>query len=106
MDAHVTADATEQWIRLALRDGVVFDAHAIADRVPDCGYKLRVLEVEAAGRVADGHFIFASSQQRVKLQSSPGASGSGVLRGHFEVPVTPQSPVVVDSFNAAAPLDQ
>lgn len=98
MDAHVTADATEQWIRLALRDGVVFDAHAIASRVPDCGYKLRVLEVEAVGHVADGYFIFASSKQRVKLQSSTVEDGDGVLRGHFEVPITAESPLVLDAF--------
>ena len=68
MDAHVTADATEQWIRLALRDDVAFDLEAIAAKVPDCGYKLRRIEVEAEGRLEEDANLAQQAVVREQLR--------------------------------------
>ena len=98
MDAHVTADATEQWIRLALKDGVPFDPVQIAARVPDCGYKLRRIELEATGRLEGDAFVVDSSKQRFELSSPPETLGHGVLRARFEAPVAQPPELIFDAF--------
>ena len=98
MDAHVTADATEQWIRLALRDDVAFDLEAIAAKVPDCGYKLRRIEVEAAGRLEEDAFVFASSGLRVTLDDAANARGVGRITGSFEAPIDASPLLTVEAF--------
>lgn len=98
LDAHVTADATEQWITLALRRKSVFDPHAIALKVPDCGYKLRRIEFQAVGELAGDRFVIAGSGQVVNLSDAAVAAGQGELRGAFEAPVTESSQLVVESF--------
>lgn len=53
--AHVTADTEEQWIRGALPVGSTFSVANVVDLqklLPDCGYKLRSVELEAVGRLA------------------------------------------------------
>lgn len=101
MDAHVTADATEQWIRLALRDDVPFDPAAIAARVPDCGYQLRRIEVDAIGTVDAGAFVFESSGQRFALVEAPERQGRGRLVGSFEMPIEEHPELTADTFSAA-----
>ena len=98
MDAHVTADATEQWIRLALRDDVAFDLEAIAAKVPDCGYKLRRIEVEAEGRLEEGAFVFASNGLRVTLDDAAIARGTGRVTGSFEAPIDASPLLTVEAF--------
>ena len=98
MDAHVTADATEQWIRLALRDDVAFDLEAIAAKVPDCGYKLRRLEVEAEGRLEEDAFVFASSGLRVTLDDMATARGVGQITGSFEATIDASPLLTVKAF--------
>ena len=98
LDAHVTADADEQWVGVALRRGAVFDLQAIASRVPDCGYKLRRIEVEADGQLTGDWFVFEGSDQRVPVAATDGLGGHGRIRGHFEAPIGPTPQLVVDSF--------
>ena len=100
MDAHVTADATEQWIQVALRRGVAFDPHAIALMVPDCGYKLRRIEVEATGRLSERRFLFESNGQSVDLTNPAANRGHGHIRGHFEAPSAPTPMLALDAFVA------
>ncbi len=100
MDAHVTADATEQWIRLALRDDVAFDLDAIAAKVPDCGYKLRRIEVEAEGRLHENAFVFASNGLRVTLDEAAAARGVGRVIGSFEAPIGDPPQLQVEAFEA------
>jgi len=101
LDAHVTADATEQWIRLALRDDVPFDPVAIAVRVPDCGYKLRRLEVDAVGRIEPGAFVFESSGQRFELAEPSPHRGHGRLTGSFEMPIAATPKLTLRTFEPA-----
>lgn len=103
MDAHVTADATEQWIQLALRDDVAFDLDAIAAKVPDCGYKLRRVEVEAAGRLEEDAFVFASNGLRVPLRAPSAAQGEGRVVGRFEAPVDDTAQLTVTAFTPQPP---
>ena len=100
MDAHVTADATEQWIRLALRDEVSFDLAAIAAKVPDCGYKLRRIEVEARGRLEQRAFVFASNGLRVALDAAAAVRGEGRVTGSFEAPIGAAPQLTVEAFEA------
>lgn len=100
MDAHVTADATEQWVRLALRDDVAFDLEAIAAKVPDCGYKLRRIEVDAAGRLEEDAFVFASNGLRVTLDEAAAARGVGRVTGSFEAPIGDPPQLTVEAFEA------
>jgi hypothetical protein len=100
LDAHVTADASEQWIKVALRRGVVFDSHEIALKVPDCGYKLRRIEAKAAGLLGERRFVIDGSGQGVDLSDVAAASGQGQLRGHFEAPTMVSPKLVVVSFAA------
>ncbi len=102
MDAHVTADATEQWIQLALRDDVAFDLTAIAARVPDCGYKLRRIEVVADGRMEQDGFVFASNGQRVGLARPSSITAAGHVRGSFEAPIGEVPQLTVELFQSAA----
>jgi hypothetical protein len=102
LDAHVTADATEQWIRLALRDDVAFDLAAIAAKVPDCGYKLRRIEVIAEGRMQADGFVFASNGQRVALAHPSSVTAAGHVRGSFEAPIGGHPELTVELFQAAA----
>ena len=100
MDAHVTADATEQWIRLSLRDDVAFDLAAIAAKVPDCGYKLRRVEVEAAGSLEEHAFVFASNGLRVTLDEAAAVRGVGRVTGSFEAPIGDPPQFTVEAFEA------
>ena len=101
MDAHVTADATEQWIRLALRDEVDFELAAIAAKVPDCGYKLRRIEVEADGRLDQDGFTFDSNGQRVALERPSSVVGPGHIRGSFVAPIAATPRLSVEIFQPA-----
>ena len=98
LDAHVTADASEQWIKIALRREVVFNPHTIALRVPDCGYKLRRIEVAAVGQLVERRFVIDGSGQSIELGEVAGVRGRGELRGHFESPIMVSPMLVVDSF--------
>lgn len=103
LDAHVTADASEQWIKVALRREVVFDLHALALKVPDCGYKLRRIELQAVGELIEGRFVVAGSGQAIDLLGVAVASGQGELRGSFEAPITESPKLVVESFATRGP---
>jgi hypothetical protein len=100
LDAHVTADATEQWIRLSLRDDVAFDLAAIAAKVPDCGYQLRRIEVEAEGRLEEAAFVFASNGLRVTLDEAAAVRGVGRVTGSFEAPIGDPPQFTVEAFEA------
>lgn len=102
MDAHVTADATEQWIRLSLRDDVAFDLTAIAAKVPDCGYKLRRIEVDAAGSLEEHAFVFASNGLRVQLAAPAAERGAGRVTGSFEAPIADAPQLTIEAFEAGA----
>ena len=81
-----------------MRRKSVFDPHAIALKVPDCGYKLRRIEFQAVGELAGARFVVAGSGQVVNLSDAAVAAGQGELRGAFEAPVTESSQLVVESF--------
>lgn len=81
-----------------MRRKSVFDPHAIALKVPDCGYKLRRIEFQAVGELAGDRFVIAGSGQVVNLSDAAVAAGQGELRGAFEAPVTESSQLVVESF--------
>ena len=98
MGAHVTADATEQWIQLDLRHDVVFDLHVIGSMVPDCGYQLRRIEVEAIGKLTAQHFIFESNGLSFDLKMPVGSQGHGYVTGRFEAPIDKNPAFEVDAF--------
>ena len=53
--AHVTADTEEQWVKGVLPVGAKFNVANVVDLqklLPDCGYQLRSVELEATGRLA------------------------------------------------------
>lgn len=52
--AHVTADTEAQWVKGVLPVGAEFVVENVVDLeklLPDCGYKLRSVEIEARGRM-------------------------------------------------------
>ena len=51
----MTADTEEQWVKGVLPVGAKFNVGNVVDLeklLPDCGYKLRSVELEAPGRLA------------------------------------------------------
>ena len=68
--------------------------------VPDCGYKLRRMEVEATGQLTAQHFIFESNGQSFDLAMSVDRQGHGHVTGHFEAPITKNPSLEVDAFVA------
>jgi len=83
-----------------MRNGITFDLYAIAQMVPDCGYKLRRIEVEAVGKLEDRRFIFDSNGQTAGLDEPSTMRGHGLLHGRFEAPVEESPRLQVDSFKA------
>ena len=71
--------------------------------VPDCGYKLRRIEVEAIGQLDQRRFIFDSNGQVVDLKAPAATRGHGNLVGHFEAPSTPRPARTGSSFEADDP---
>jgi hypothetical protein len=71
--------------------------------VPDCGYKLRRIEVEAIGQLDQRRFIFDSNRQVVNLEAPATKRGHGKLIGHFEAPITPRPTLTIISFEAGDP---
>jgi len=104
LDAHVTADITEQWVKVALPRGKSFDPYGIAQMVPDCGYQLRRIELQADGELREQsdlppgsapQFVVAGSGQRINLAGPVEQRGRVWLTGQFQAPVGEQPLLVV-----------
>ena len=112
LGAHVTADAEEQWIRGDLPLGASFDAAMLGDiekLAPDCGYELRQIQVEAAGRieVTDERPVFSVSGggmsfPLVSLGAPPSPDQTVLLVGHMHPPFGVNSPLTVVSITDRA----
>ena len=73
---------------------------AIAAKVPDCGYQLRRVEVEAAGSLEEHAFVFASNGLRVTLDEAAAVRGVGRVTGSFEAPIGDPPQFTVEAFEA------
>ena len=105
----MTADTEEQWIRGQLPVGAEFDTESASDLerlVPDCGYKLRSIEIVAVGRVTDmehdpvfevagGGATFVLDLNGVSIPE-----GKLALKGSIIPPFDSDSFVVVESLTA------
>ena len=109
--AHVTLDATDQWVLAAMPDGVDLDLPGLAGIPADCGKELRYLELEALGDVRDGplveggpsvvHLVLSSNGQRIPLEGAVTGRGLSVVRGRFATPITQNMALAVESLEAA-----
>ncbi len=66
--------------------------------VPDCGYQLRRLEVEAIGQLTAQHFIFESNRLSFGLKKPVDRQGHGRVTGRFEAPIAKDPLFEVDAF--------
>lgn len=68
--------------------------------VPDCGYQLRRIEVEAIGQLDAQRFTFDGNGQSVVLKDSFGSQGRGRVFGHFGAPIAVIPVFEIDKFVA------
>lgn len=73
----MTADTEEQWIKGVLPVGTKFTVASVVDLkklLPDCGYKLRSVELEATGRLASIECDDCDSEKATVLNVTGGGT--------------------------------